>query len=136
MTRHTLGENNAKTVNCKYITAECLRCASNLEESAALYEEALEFQLAEYGKDSPQVAWTLDNLGRVYQSLNKTSRAESLYKDAIRAWQSSGQSLLVARCQNRLALLQALVLDQDRKTTKFAPGSPEFAALFADVISF
>ena len=92
-----------------YILAENYRCQGKLDEALKYYTKAKNLQETIYSRKSPIMAWTYDNIGRVYDAQGSPA-AVDYYNQAISAWKSdnsNNQEALIARTLNRLALFHA-----------------------------
>ncbi len=109
------GKSGKKAAYAKYITAECCRCAGELEEANILYNQSLAAQLKHYDKYDPRIAWTYDNLGRVQEKMGEMHLAEQSYNKAVFIWNTDrkNQTPLIARTKDRQALMY---IDKMRNT--------------------
>lgn len=96
-----------------YILAENLRCQGKLDESLQFYNKAKVLQEKMLDRDDPILAWTYDNIGKVYHAQNNP-QAVDYYSKAIDIWKKSNppQEALIARTLNRLALFHAKQKDR------------------------
>lgn len=91
-----------------YILAENLRCQGKLDEALQFYNKAKALQEKSLDRNDPILAWTYDNIGKVYDAQNNP-QAVDYYSKAINIWKKSNppQEALIARSLNRLALFHA-----------------------------
>ncbi len=91
-----------------YILAENLRCQGKLDEALEFYNKAKALQEKTLDRDNPILAWTYDNIGKIYDAQNNP-QAVDYYSKAIDIWKKSNppQEALIARSLNRLALYHA-----------------------------
>ncbi|MBX9572348.1 MAG: tetratricopeptide repeat protein [Candidatus Obscuribacterales bacterium] len=91
-----------------YILAENLRCQQKWDEALLYYNKAKSLQEKTLDIDSPTLAWTYDNIGKVYDAKNSPQAAD-YYNKAINIWKKSNppNEALIARTLNRLAMFHA-----------------------------
>ena len=91
-----------------YILAENLRCQDKLDEALQYYSKAKLIQEKMFDRNNPTLAWTYDNIGKIYDIQNNPQAVE-YYNKAIDIWKKSNppEETLIARTLNRLALYHA-----------------------------
>lgn len=103
----TLGSGNARSGDCRYYLAECLRCQGKYREAEDLYRQSLALLEGTLGSQHHFIADLNYNLARTLEAQGELAEAEPLYKRSIELWNAAwGKGNPVStKAENRLAML-------------------------------
>lgn len=98
----------SRQAHAYYILAENLRCQQKWDEALQYYNKARVLQENTLDRSDPTLAWTYDNIGKIYDA-NNNPQAADYYSKALDIWKKAKypEEALIARTLNRLALFHA-----------------------------